>query len=303
MEMAIPIVSVVIPSFNRGHCIKACIESVLTQSFQDFEVIVVDDASKDDTREQVASVADARVRYIAHETNQGGAAARNTGIRASHAEFIAFLDSDDRWVADKLQKQLTLLRAKGSGYGFVYSWFIARDLAGQEVERCEHSIDGLAVPCLIARNYIGTFSSVVARRSALDAVDGLDEGMRSCQDWDLFLRLNAVTGVCCVEEHLVVYLQNRSDRDRISANPTAIVLGHRRMLQKIERNFPNLSVKSRVESLKGFAGAFVLAGAVGDVLSTALSVLRLAPSLANIHFLFWNLARVLKRVVTRDIGY
>ena len=105
-------ISVVIPSFNRGYCIKPCIESVLLQSFHDLEVVVVDDASKDDTRHQVMSIDDPRVRYIAHEVNRGGAAARNTGIQASQCELVAFLDSDDRWAPEKLEKQLQILSEK-----------------------------------------------------------------------------------------------------------------------------------------------------------------------------------------------
>ena len=116
------------------------------------------------------------------------------------------------------------------------------------------------------------------------------------------MRLNAITKVCCIQEYLVFYLQNRNDRHRISANPTSLILGHRRMLQKIERRFPEMPENVRVASFKRFANTFVLAGSVADVLKTGFRVVRIAPSSDNIRFLMWNLARVLKRIVTRDLG-
>jgi len=258
---------------------------------------VVDDGSTDETGAQVLSVRDPRVRYLSHEKNRGGAAARNTGIQASQAEFVAFLDSDDGWAPEKLEKQLTLLRTKGSDYGFVYAWFIGRNTAGEEIYRMSNSIDGLAVADLIVANCIATFSNVVARRSALVAVGGLDESMRSCQDWDLFVRLNAITKVCCVPEFLVYYLDSRTDKFRISANPTSVILGHRRMLQKMESQFSGISTDVKIASLKGFANVFASAGAVADVLKTGCRIIRLAPSVSNILLLLRTLARMLRSAV------
>lgn len=298
-----PSVSVVIPCFNRGHCIKACIESVLSQSFQDLEVIVVDDASTDDTRDRVASLDDPRIRYIAHESNRGGAAARNTGIKASQSEFLAFLDSDDRWAPDKLQKQLQLFRTKGEDYGFSYTWLIGQDPDGEELWRLNRTIDGLAEEDLLVENCMGTFSSVIARQTVLHAVGGLDEKMRSCQDWDLYVRLNAITKVCCVQEYLVYYQQNRSDKNRISVSPTSIILGRRRMLRKIESRFAGMSMEARVASLKGFVNDFVAAGAVSDVLKTGFSIVGIAPTFSSVLSLMQTFARAMKRNLTRNFGY
>ena len=298
-----PIVSVVIPSFNRGHCIRACVESVLLQTFDDFEVLIVDDASTDDTRQQVATIADPRVRYLVHEKNKGGAASRNTGIRESRGEFVAFLDSDDRWSAGKLEKQLRHLREKGDTYGFVYTWYVINDSAGEEIGRSDRAVDGLSAVELIAGNCIGTFSSVMARRGVLEAVGGLDEEMRSCQDWDLYLRLNAITKVCCVEEYLVSYLQNRRDRHRISANPTSVILGHRRMLEKMEPILAGSSARTRLAALRNFVNVFVIVGALRDMTDTNMHILRIAPSIASCGFVAWSYARAVKRLLLRDLGY
>ena len=104
----LPKVSVVIPTHDRAHLVGRAIRSVLAQTFQDFEIIVVDDCSVDNTKEVVQSLADSRIRYLRHEINRGGSAARNTGIGAARGEWIAFLDSDDEWLPKKLEKQLEM---------------------------------------------------------------------------------------------------------------------------------------------------------------------------------------------------
>ncbi|WP_050466434.1 glycosyltransferase family 2 protein [Herbaspirillum chlorophenolicum] len=297
------IVSVVIPSYNRGHCIRESIDSVLQQTVQDIEIIVVDDASKDDTRAQVEAIADPRVRYLAHENNRGGGAARNTGIQAASAEFIAFLDSDDTWAANKLELQLAELERKGPDYGFVYTWLIGVDPRGRELWRFSDVLDGAKVAALFMRNAVGTFSSVMVRRSALVAAGGMDEQMRSCQDWDLFVRINQVTKICCVQQYLVRYLQNSGDRHRISANPTKIIAGHQRMLSKLRPQLEEMGVAVKVATFKEFAKVFVSAASLGNVTRMIAEVLKLMPTPSNLVWALLTLARVCKRKITRNVGY
>ena len=298
-----PIVSVVIPSFNRAQCIKSCIESVLNQTFRDIEVIVVDDASDDDSLVQIKALSDPRIRCIAHETNRGGAAARNTGIKAAAGELIAFLDSDDFWEPQKLEKQFKLLQEKGEEYGFVYTWFIRNNSAGEELGREHSSIDGPALDKLLVKNYIGTFSSIMVRRSALEAIDGLDEAMRSCQDWDLFIRLSRITQVCCVEEYLVHYLQNRNDRHRISSNPASIIQGHKRLLEKIGNDLASMGIRKRVIMLTGFMNAFILAGSMSNAVRIGMQIMRLDLSVNSLNLLILGILKVTKRKLTQDMGY
>lgn len=101
----IPTVSVVIPTYNRAHLVGRAIQSVLNQTYQDFEIIVVDDGSTDNTEEVVKSFNDPRIRYIRHDQNRGGSAARNTGIKMARGEYIAFQDSDDEWLPEKLESR------------------------------------------------------------------------------------------------------------------------------------------------------------------------------------------------------
>lgn len=102
-------VSVIIPSYNRAHCIRKSIESVLAQTYDDIELIIVDDGSTDGTRELVESINDSRIRYI-YQKNAGACAARNHGIDMANGEFIAFQDSDDIWLPRKLERQMSILQ-------------------------------------------------------------------------------------------------------------------------------------------------------------------------------------------------
>ena len=97
MHESKPTVTIIIPTYNRAHLLGRAIRSVLTQTFHNWELIVVDDASTDNTKEVAYSFQDPRIHYLCHETNRGGPAARNTGIREARGLYIAFLDSDDEW--------------------------------------------------------------------------------------------------------------------------------------------------------------------------------------------------------------
>ena len=98
-------VSVIIPTYNRAHLVGRAIRSVLNQTYQDFEIIVVDDCSTDNTEEIVKGFNDHRIRYMRHDRNRGGSAARNTGIKASQGKYIAFLDSDDERLLKKAESR------------------------------------------------------------------------------------------------------------------------------------------------------------------------------------------------------
>ena len=115
-------VSVIIPTHNRAHMVRRAIESVLAQTWQDFEIVVISDGSKDSTDEVVASFVDNRIRLLKHERERGASAARNTGLQASSGGYIAFLDDDDEWLPDKLRVQLDAIRQSDSMTGLVYCW-------------------------------------------------------------------------------------------------------------------------------------------------------------------------------------
>ena len=112
-----PLVSVIIPTYNRADLVRRAIGSVLAQSYANFEVIVIDNASSDKTAEVVDSIVDARLKFIRHDVNKGPAASRNTGLRNSRGDYITFLDSDDEWLPQKLACQLDVFKEEGEGIG------------------------------------------------------------------------------------------------------------------------------------------------------------------------------------------
>ncbi len=100
-----PTVSVVIPTYNRAHLVGRAIQSVLNQTYHDFEIIIVDDGSIDNTEDVVKSLNDPSIRYTRHDQNRGGSAARNTGIKMARGEYVAFQDSDDEYLPEKVESR------------------------------------------------------------------------------------------------------------------------------------------------------------------------------------------------------
>lgn len=262
-----PLVSIVIPTYNRGHCITACIDSALAQTMGDIEIIVVDDCSSDDTAERVAAFSDPRVSYLPQPSNRGGAVARNAGIRAARGEFVAFLDSDDLWLPEKLALQINGLRKAGPGYGLSYTWLRCVDDDGQETMRIHPDVEGDCFERMLVSNFIGSFSNLVVRRALLVEEGGLDENFRSCQDWDLLIRLCRKARVHCQRDYLVLYLQSVTDKVRISTNPRSVVQGHRRILAKFRAEYAALPAPVRRRAFEVFMALFANSGSIGDAMT------------------------------------
>ena len=174
-----PTVSVIIPTYNRAAMIGRAIESVLHQTHHDFELIVVDDASTDDTEAVIRSYPDSRILYLRHSENRGGSAARNTGIEAARGQYIAFLDSDDEWLPDKLTHQLALLREASKQVGLVYSAFVEVYPDGRT--RRHKDVPGATS--------VGFPSRWLLRNSVFQTVAGFDERMPALQDAEISLRI------------------------------------------------------------------------------------------------------------------
>jgi glycosyltransferase involved in cell wall biosynthesis len=297
-EAGTPLVSVVIPSYNRGYCVEACIDSVLAQTLGDFEIIVVDDASGDDTRERVAAIGDPRIAYVALASNQGGAVARNTGIRRARGEFVAFLDSDDLWLPDKLARQVEGLRRLGPRCGLSYTWLCCVDDDGAETLRIHPDIDGDCFQQMLVSNFIGSFSNLMVRRDLLVEAGGLDEAFRSCQDWDLFIRLCRHSSVHCQREYLVRYLQSVTDTVRISTNPRSVIQGHRRILAKFGPDYAALPAPLRRRAYGVFMSLFAASGSVADAFAMGARRLRSGAGPAELG----QCARLLLRAARRKLA-
>jgi glycosyltransferase involved in cell wall biosynthesis len=225
-----PTVSVVIPVFNRAAAVCRAIDSVLAQTCQDFEIIVVDDGSTDGTVEAVGRYADGRITLVRHDRNRGGSAARNTAIHAGSAPFVAFLDSDDEWLPTKLERQLEVFRRSGSQLGLVYSGF-ERILEDGSLATHLPSYRGDLSRRLLTRNVVGGTSNGMVRRQVFGAVGGFDEALPSAQDVDLWLRICQRFQADFVPE-ILARIWQRNEGDRITANVASLLQGRALFCQK-----------------------------------------------------------------------
>ncbi|HKO08583.1 MAG TPA: glycosyltransferase family 2 protein [Alphaproteobacteria bacterium] len=199
-----PEISVVIPVFNRAWSIARAVRSVLGQSFGDFELVIVDDASSDDLEGALQRFADARLRVLRHERNRGAAAARNTGIRASRGEAIAFLDSDDEWLPAKLERQRVLLAAAGESRSVALCGYaLSRDQGTEAEARPLLEPEDWYLRLLLACN-VSFGSCALVRRSAFEEFGTLDEAMPRLEDWDWLLRYAAKRPIASLSEPLAV---------------------------------------------------------------------------------------------------
>jgi glycosyltransferase involved in cell wall biosynthesis len=204
---AAPAVSVIVPAYNAAWCVGRALDSVLEQDFRDYEVIVVDDGSTDDTAAVLAKYGDA-IRVV-RRSNGGLSSARNAGTREARGEFITFLDADDWWLPQKLSRQIESLRARPD-IGFCSTAARIENPEGAllDVWGCPvwggpfllHLFQNLAATA-------GSGSAVMVRRTLLIQVGEFDEGLRSLEDIDMWFRLAAVAGYACIPEPLVVILK------------------------------------------------------------------------------------------------
>jgi len=199
--MSRPFVSVVIPTHDRTALLRAALDSVARQTFRDFEAIVVDDGSTEDV---AAAVTDhpARPRIVRQE-RRGPAAARNRGVAEASAETVAFLDSDDAWLPDKLSRFLAAAR-EAAEVPIWYGPMRPVDSAGREVPgRTKDCRAGRITPWLFESSFVHV-PTVVCRRSLLEEFGGFDEQLPVCEDYDLWLRLSAVHEFGLVPEPLAL---------------------------------------------------------------------------------------------------
>jgi len=186
-----PTVSVILPTYNRAHLVGRAIQSVLNQTYRDFELIVVDDGSTDSTESVVKGLGDLRIRYIRCKQNKGGSAARNTGIRAAKGEYIAFQDSDDEWAPEKLEKQMMTFKTASYHVGVIYTGFykikngIKTYIPSSDIKVTEGNIHDQ----LLKGNFVGTPMAML-RAECFKKTGLFDERLPRFQDWELFIRIS-----------------------------------------------------------------------------------------------------------------
>jgi len=237
-----PNVSVVIPAYNAMNYLPETVESVLRQSFTDFEVLIIDDGSSDHIVQWASQIADHRVRLISQE-NQGVSAARNTGITQAHGEYIAFLDADDLWELTKLEKQVRCLDNNPT-VGLVHTWMLLVDEQGKSTGRVMKSNgEGDIWKQLVERNIIAC-PSVIVRRCCFEAVGIFDINLRSNEDWDMWLRIASRYPFAVIKEPLAYYRQLPGS---LSKNCQVMEQAFHRVIEKAFHSAPSelLYLKNR----------------------------------------------------------
>jgi glycosyltransferase involved in cell wall biosynthesis len=210
-------ITVIITTHNRAAMLANAIKSVLNQTFKDFELLIVDDASEDKTEEIVKDFVDSKIRYIkiSTEDSKGGNYARNIGIREAKAEFIAFLDDDDEWLPEKLEKQIEIFR-KDEKIGLVHAGLFYVSADNRILGECIFLGRGdLSREILVSNIIIGPTSTMMIRKKSLEKSGLFDIKIPAHQDYDICIRLCQVCEVDFVKEPLVK-LYNRQSNVKVS---------------------------------------------------------------------------------------
>jgi|Deesub1362A_J573_1020465.scaffolds.fasta_scaffold01563_2 glycosyltransferase involved in cell wall biosynthesis len=229
-EKEAPTVSVIIPTYNRAPLIGRAVRSVLNQTYQDFEVIVVDDGSQDNTEEVVKNFHDERIRYIKHEKNKGAAAARNSGIRVAKGKYIAFQDSDDEWLPRKLEKQMKVFETSPE-VGVVFTDVFRVSKNGKMEYRQSPSImEGKIINPKTSDYQVAglPIASTVVRKKCFDKVGIFDERLPRLIDLDLFIRLSKNFRFHHIKEPLVKYYVTEG----ITSDSNALFIARELLLKK-----------------------------------------------------------------------
>lgn len=236
-----PLVSVVIPVFNGEKTIEETIRSVLAQSLTDFEVLVIDDGSQDQTAAIVTSIKDSRIQ-LHHYPNKGLSASRNRGIHRAVGKYISFLDADDLWTPEKLEAQLQAMGDHPNAT-VAYSWTDYIDgnsrifQAGSRV-----TANGQVLERLLLRNFVESGSNILVLRSVFEQVGDFDETLKAAEDWDMLLRLAVDHPFVCVPAPHVQYRRTNS----MSSN---VIRQERECLKVIDRAFEK--APDNLQALKG----------------------------------------------------
>jgi glycosyltransferase involved in cell wall biosynthesis len=214
-----PTVSVVLPTYNRSNILPRAIGSVLQQTFGDYELIIVDDASTDNTEQVVNRYDDSRITFLSHSTNKGGSAARNTGIDNADGKYIAFLDSDDEWLPRKLEKQLSELQSRPSNWVATYCGFRTRhhkpinrvrrqlsDLLFDDEENVCHKEGGEAlIPVILTMDLpLGGSSNLFVKSKTVHKIGGFDNQFQRHQDYEFLIRLLKEGDLAYTEDVLTI---------------------------------------------------------------------------------------------------
>lgn len=241
-----PLVSVLISVYNGEKTIRETIQSILDQTFQDFEIVIINDGSTDSTLEIVNRIQDSRIKVFSYP-NAGLNASRNRGISHASGEYVSFIDADDLWTADKLEGQLKALQENPNA-AVAYSWTDYIDENSQFLRPGpHHNFTGDVFAKLLLADFIGSGSNPLIRKSAFAEVGNFDESIKGGQDWDMWLRLARRYPFAVVPSVQILYRQYATSW---SANARRQEEGFKRIIEKALADAPE-SVKRLKKDIIG----------------------------------------------------
>ncbi|OJW50116.1 MAG: hypothetical protein BGO67_01950 [Alphaproteobacteria bacterium 41-28] len=259
MHQSCPLVSIIIPTYNREKFIGEAIQSVLNQTYKNFEVIVIDDGSQDRTREVVLSFRDERVSY-SHTTNQGRSIARNLALKHAKGTYIAFLDSDDLYYKDKIEKQVEFLE-KNKQFGMVYTAAHCIDEAGNLLNFSYKAIDTGWIYWKIAyfADTTITLPTVMVRQEVFSVVGGFDENMHRFEDTDMWRRISKTYMIGAMQD-VTCLLRTHNDNRLENQQPEIIIDNLKYYINKIlseDEVYSDFHKKGISNLLKYYKDAFL----------------------------------------------
>lgn len=228
-----PLVSVIIPTYNRVEVLYRSIKSVIEQTYDNYEIIVVDDGSIENVKDTVENFNN-KINYIRHDINKGAAAARNTGVSYAKGQYIAFQDSDDEWLPEKLEKQIEVFNSLSHKVGVVYSdmWRIVRKK--RRYFNAPHIMPDEKAPFYKALDYgvlnIG-IQTAIFRKEVFDNVGVFDERLPRLIDLEYFIRVSRNYCFYHINKALVNFYANNVE-GRISTNTNALIVARKLILEK-----------------------------------------------------------------------
>lgn len=245
------IVSVIIPTFNSAKYLVSAINSVLAQTYSNFEILIIDDGSTDDTREILKTYTDSRIQYF-YQQNAGPAAARNKGINLAKGDLIAFLDADDVWEKDKLSTQIKIF-SQNNDICMVYNSFVFKPGENKKEKLVRFKnltrLDFIKYLLIDPFNTIPYPSTVMVKKSYFDKAGLFDSELRSGEDWDLWLRLANIGECYYIDKALTRRFTPKTSITR-SMNPEHEILYHEKILRRFfDNNHSFLRLKSQALSL------------------------------------------------------
>lgn len=234
-----PKVSVIIPTYNYGKYIERAIDSILTQTYQDFEIIVVDDGSTDNTGEIIRSKQNDKIRYF-YQENKGAPSARNKGIKESIGKYIAFLDADDEWFPNKLEKQIDKFQKASVRVGLVYSGLIYIWKENEDkVIKIVPTLRGNIFDSFLKVSVLGSPTPLI-KKCCFQKAGLFDERLPSCQDWDMWLRISKYYEVDFVSDILA---KHHIHKNQITEKIELKIQGRKMMIKKYHDvlvNYPSI---------------------------------------------------------------